>query len=117
VQYVLLIYDNETRWENMPKDELAAAYAAYDAFGEQHGERITGGKELQPTTKAATVRVRGGKRLTTDGPFAETKEQLGGFFIITADSLDEAAAIAADLPGAKSGCIEVRPVVEANTAQ
>ena len=79
------------------------------ALGQQHASAIKGGIALQPTTEAQTVRVRNGKALTTDGPFAETKEQLGGFYLVEAP--DKAAAMAAKIPGARFGCVEVRPMM------
>ena len=108
MQYLLLIYENEKRWENGydPKE-----MAEYQAFGKEFGRQIKGGNALQPTTTATTVRVRNGKRLTTDGPFAETKEQLGGFYLIDAKDADEAISIAGKIPGARFGSIEVRPIM------
>jgi len=108
VQYLLLIYDNEKRWSHgYDKAELEE----YRAFGKEFAKSIKGGNALQPTGAAATVRVRNGKRLTTDGPFAETKEQLGGFYLVEARDRDEAVAIAAKIPGARFGSIEVRPIM------
>jgi hypothetical protein len=108
MKYLLLIYENEKRFENGydPKE-----MAEYGAFGKEFGKAILNGHALKPTATATTVRVRDGKRLTTDGPFAETKEQLGGFYLIEAKDLDEAIAIAARVPSAKVGSIEVRPVM------
>jgi hypothetical protein len=83
----------------------------YGAFGKEFAGTIKGGNALQPTSSATTVRVRDGKRLTTDGPFAETKEQLGGYYLIDAPDLDAAIAVAAKIPGARSGSIEVRPIM------
>src|SRR5215470_15567989 len=83
----------------------------YVAFGKKHETSIQGGNALQPTSTAATVRVRDGKMLTTDGPFAETKEQLGGYYLIEAKDLDAAIGIAARIPGARFGSIEVRPIM------
>ncbi len=108
MQFLLLIYDNEKRWsKGYDKEELEQ----YRAFGKEHATAIKGGNALQPTSTAVTVRVRDGKTLTTDGPFAETKEQLGGFYLIEAASLEEAVAIAAKIPGARFGSIEVRPIM------
>jgi hypothetical protein len=112
MQYLLLIYGNEAAWAAMPKDEMGAMYGEYFAFTNairNEGSYI-GGNPLQPTTTATTVRVRDGKRSTTDGPFAETKEQLGGYYLVEAKDLDEATALAARIPGAKVGSIEVRPI-------
>jgi hypothetical protein len=108
MQYFLLIYENEKRFaEGYDPAELKE----YFAFGEAHSAAIKGGNALQPTTTATTVRIRDGKRLTTDGPFAETKEQLGGFYLIEANNLDDAIEIASKIPGARFGSIEVRPIM------
>ena len=108
MKYLLLIYDTEKRWENgYDKQELAE----YGAFGKEFSAQILGGNALKPTSTATTVRVRDGKRITTDGPFAETKEQLGGFYLVEATDLDEALGIAAKIPGARYGSIEVRPLM------
>ncbi len=109
MEYLLLIYDNEKRWTQGYHD---AELAEYRAFGKEFAHAIKGGNALQPTTAAATVRMRDGKRLTTDGPFAETKEQLGGFYLVDAKDRDEAVAIAAKIPGARFGSIEVRPIMK-----
>ncbi len=108
MQYLLLIYDNEKRWsQGYDKAEMGE----YEAFGKEVATAIKGGNALQPTNTAATVRVRNGKRLTTDGPFAETKEQLGGYYLVEAANRDAAVAIAAKIPGARFGSIEVRPIM------
>lgn len=108
MQYLLLIYDDEKRWSHgYDKAELEE----YRAFGKEYATAIKGGHALQTTNTAATVRVRDGKRLTTDGPFAETKEQLGGYYLVEAATRDEAIAIAAKIPGARFGSIEVRPIM------
>jgi hypothetical protein len=86
--------------------------AEYGAFGKEFRTAIKGGNALQPTTTAATMRVRDGKPIVTDGPFAETKEQLGGFYLIEAKNRDEALAIAAKIPGARFGGVEVRPIMD-----
>jgi hypothetical protein len=107
MEYLLLIYENEKRYaKGYPEDEMKE----YRAFGSEWAKSIRGGNALQPTTTATTVRVRDGKRLTTDGPFAETKEQLGGFYLVDAKDLDEAITMAGKIPGARSGCVEVRPI-------
>lgn len=112
MQYMLLIYDAESSWMNMPKDELKEMYARYMMVSKEMGEAgvMVGGAELQPVASATTIRVRNGKALTTDGPFAETKEQLGGYYLIDVPSLDEALKWAAKIPSAVSGSIEVRPL-------
>jgi hypothetical protein len=114
MQYALLIYTNETADSQASQQEQEATMVAYTAFGEQFKEQITGGEALLPTSSATTVRLREGQTLTTDGPFAETKEQLGGFYLVKADNLDDAIKIAARIPGAAYGSIEVRPVMEFN---
>ncbi len=112
MRYALLIYTDEAQDAQATKEDWDAMMVAYNAFGEQFKEQIAGGDALLPTSSATTVRVRDGKMLTTDGPFAETKEQLGGFYIVKAANLDEAITIASHIPGAKFGSIEVRPVME-----
>jgi len=112
VEYLLLIYSNEKSWDAMPQAEVGAIYGEYMAFTEDIKKKgnYKGGNPLQPTTTATTVRVQGGKTLTTDGPFAETKEQLGGYYLVEAKDLDEAIALAARIPSARMGSIEVRPI-------
>jgi hypothetical protein len=107
MQYLLAIYEDEKRWAN---GYDPAEMAEYRAFGEEHRGTIKAGHALKPTATATTVRVRNGKRLTTDGPFAETKEQLGGFYLVDAADLDAAIAMAAKIPAARFGSIEVRPI-------
>ena len=111
MKYVALIYGSEAAAAAMTEQERAAEYQAYDAFGHAAGSAIVGGEALHPIHDATTVRVRDGKTLTTDGPFAETKEQLGGYYVFECKNLDEAIALAAKIPGAKVGSIEVRPVM------
>ena len=84
MQYLLLIYDDEKRWTNMTEAQMQSGMAAYGAFGEEFAGKIKGGNALQPTHTATTVRTRDGKRLTTDGPYVETKEALGGYYLIDA---------------------------------
>jgi hypothetical protein len=108
VQFLLLIYENEQRFAaNYEPGEMEE----YMSFGKHHETSIKGGNALQPTSTAATVRVRDGKVLTTDGPFAETKEQLGGYYLVEASDQKAAAAMAAKIPGARFGCVEVRPIM------
>ncbi|MFZ0548902.1 MAG: YciI family protein [Candidatus Promineifilaceae bacterium] len=114
MRYILLINTDESIEAQRPKEENDAVYADYFAFSKEirdSGAYITG-EALQPTDTATTVRVRNGRILTTDGPYAETKEQLGGFYMIECADLDEAIAWAAKIPGAKEGAIEVRPIME-----
>ncbi|MGH9469023.1 MAG: YciI family protein [Terriglobia bacterium] len=108
MEYLLLIYEDEGR---VSKGYPVAELNEYRAFGKEFSGAIRGGKALQPTRAATTVRVRDGKPMLTDGPFAETKEQLGGFYLVEARNLDEATAMAAKIPGARTGCIEVRPIM------
>ena len=112
MQYLLLIYENEKVWAEMSPDATAKMFGEYMQFSKdikQSGHFIAG-EALQTVTTATTVRSRDGKTTLTDGPFAETREQLGGFYLINAKDLDEATQIAARIPSARHGSIEVRPV-------
>jgi hypothetical protein len=113
MQYLLLIYRNEAELGRMTADDRQKMTAEYGAFTQSiiQSGHFKAGDGLQPTTTATTVRVRDGKTLTTDGPFAETREQLGGYYLIDAKDLDTALGIAARIPGAKTGSIEVRPIM------
>ena len=113
MQYVLLIHDDEKFWAELPEEERNAIYAEYGAFSSALRESgaYVDGHQLQPTSTATTVRIRDGEQVVTDGPFAETKEQLGGYYVIEAESLDEAISWAERIPSARFGTIEVRPVV------
>ena len=113
MEYLLLIYENEKAWEGMPEAQKGAIFGEYGAFTEDIKKRgnYKGGNPLQPVATATTVRVKGGKTLATDGPFAETKEQLGGYYLVDAKDLDEAIALAARIPAARTGSIEVRPIM------
>lgn len=111
MQYLMLIYNNENHFANMSEHDKAMLYQEFGKLREELGSQFVGGNQLQPTTTATLVRVRDGKRLVTDGPFAETKEQLGGYILIDAKNLDEAIAVAGRVPVARYGSIEVRPVV------
>ena len=113
MQYLLLIYGEEKAWTTMSEAERNTLFADYRTFTDevkQSGHWV-GGNPLQPTHTATTVRVRSGKASITDGPFAETREQLGGYYLVEAKDLDEATRIAARIPGARIGSIEVRPVM------
>jgi len=114
MKYLLMIYSDEHAFEAMSEDERHEVYAAYDELMKDLAAKghMLGGDELAPTSTATTVQVRGGERLVTDGPFAETKEQLGGYFLIDVDDLDAAIDIAARIPSVQSGSIEVRPIAE-----
>jgi hypothetical protein len=113
MQYIILIYGQERDFAQLAKDPEAqkAMYAAYSRYGADMREAgvLRGGAELKPTHTATTVRVRGGKPVTTDGPFAETKEQLGGYYLIDVPNLDEAVRWAGRCPSAANGSIEIRP--------
>jgi len=112
MQYLLLIYRNEAELAATPPAELASLMAEYTEFtkGIIQAGQFKAGDRLKPTSTASTVRVRNGKVATTDGPFAETREQLGGYYLIEAKNLDEAIGIAGRIPGARAGSIEVRPI-------
>jgi hypothetical protein len=113
MRYALLIYGTEDAWERLSDAERQERTKVYMALGED--PRTVGGAELQSASTATVVRVDDGERLTTDGPFAETKEQLGGFYLVEADNLDEALEFAARIPAASGGgAVEVRPLVERN---
>jgi hypothetical protein len=113
MQYLLLIYRNEAGLGGMTADDRKKMTAEYGVFTQSiiQSGHFKAGDGLQPTTTATSVRVRDGKIMTTDGPFAETREQLGGYYLVEAKDLDTALGIAARIPGAKTGTIEVRPVM------
>jgi hypothetical protein len=114
MKYMLLIHDEEQAWGKMSQEEQQRIYGEYGQFTQQlkaDGHHLAS-SQLQPTSMATSVRVRDGKRLVTDGPFAETREQLGGYYLVEARDLDEAIGIAARIPSARMGTIEVRPIVE-----
>ena len=113
MQYLLLIYQSESAATAQGEAARTAMHSEYRTFTQSiiQGGQFKAGDALQPTSAATTVRVRDGKTLPTDGPFAETREQLGGYYLIEAKNLDEAIAIAARVPSAKVGSIEVRPVM------
>jgi hypothetical protein len=113
MQYLLLIYQNEAEAAKRGQAGMSEMMNAYRSFTQSiiEGGQFKAGDALKPTSSATTVRVRDGKTLTTDGPFAETREQLGGYYLIEAKDLDEAIAIAARVPSARHGSIEVRPVM------
>ena len=114
MKYMLLIYHDEPSWAALSEAERQEVYVEFRKLRADlltSGQFVTG-SQLQPISTATTVRVRDGKELVTDGPFAETHEQLGGYFLIEAKNLDEATAIAARIPSARTGSIEVRPLVE-----
>jgi hypothetical protein len=114
MRYLLLICDDESAVLAVSPDEAAASMARYMAFQEEAAARgaLLGGERLRPTADATTVEVRDGEVLTTDGPFAETKEQMGGFYLVDCKDLDEAIELASKIPAAATGKIEVRPIWE-----
>jgi len=114
MQYLLLIYNNERNWTELPEADVGALMGDYQSFTQSIAKsgHYKGGNALQPTNTATTVRVRNGKRTATDGPFAETREQLGGYFLIEAPDLDAAITVAAKIPGARKGTVEIRPIIE-----
>jgi hypothetical protein len=119
MQYLMMIYVQETGWNNLTAEQQAAGTKAYDDFTNEikAKKNYVGGNRLTPSNNATTVRVRDGKKLVTDGPFAEAKEQVGGYYLIEAKDLDEAISIAAKCPGAHHGVIEVRPIASMGQAQ
>jgi hypothetical protein len=113
MKYLCLIYDDEKKMGAMSQDEGNAFMGEYFAFTEdvRKSGHYVAGEALQPVHTATTVRIRNGKLSTTDGPFAETKEQLGGFYMIEAKDLNSALQIAARIPSARTGSVEVRPIM------
>jgi len=114
MEYMLLIYVDEAQGSRRSDAEQAQMHREYMAFTQDlvRTGKNKGGNALEQTAAASTVRVRDGKTMVTDGPFAETKEQLGGYYLVEAKDLDEAISLAARIPGAKAGSIEVRPVMK-----
>jgi hypothetical protein len=114
MRYLCLIYEDEKWWEKASKTDIENGLAEYHAFSDsiKKSGAYIGGEALQPTATATSVRVRNGKVSTTDGPYVETKEQLGGYYLIKAKDLNDAVQVASRIPGAKNGTIEVRPIME-----
>jgi hypothetical protein len=112
VKVLALIYGDEASWESASDEQRNAVMEQYRAFGESADRKILDGAELSSTRSATTVRVRNGETIVSDGPFAETKEQLGGFYLFEVGSLEEAAGLAAGIPGAADGAIELRAAHE-----
>jgi hypothetical protein len=108
MQYLALIYGEEGRWAELSQEERESEMSEYMALSQESA--TVGGNELDSVATATTVRVRGDETLVTDGPFAELKEAIGGYFVLECGSIDEACAWAAKIPGARHGAIEVRPV-------
>ena len=111
---MILIYGDERTWTSMPEAARRGVYAAHEAYAQRLVQAgvLRGGSELAPTTSATTLRARGGKVLQTDGPFAETREQLGGYYLVEVNDLDEALRWARECPGVSDGCVEVRPLMD-----
>jgi hypothetical protein len=118
MKYLLMICNSEAEHAKIPAAERQAIYAAFGAFTQEVKDRgvYLGGNPLHPTSTSTTVRVRDNKVLTTDGPFAETKEQLGGYYLLNCANLDEAIELAAKIPSAKYGSVEIRPILELGSA-
>jgi len=114
MRYLLLIYGDETQWGNSTPEQQQKEYQAYEEYGKWLAEKgwMRGGEALHPTPQATTVRVRNEETLATDGPFAETKEQLGGYYLVECDNLDQAIESASKIPAARGGSIEIRPIME-----
>jgi hypothetical protein len=117
MNYMLLIYGEEQRRNSLTQEERDQMFAEYGAFTQELQDRgvLVAGDPLQPTTTATSVRVRDGEQLHTDGPFAETKEALAGYYIVDVETLDDALSWAAKIPGARIGTIEVRPLMPVPT--
>ena len=114
MKYLLTIYGDESGWNDVTPEQSAEIMAAYEKFGRDATEAgvMRGGEGLQPSGTATVVRVRDGETVTSDGPFAETREQLGGYYLLDCRDLDDALGWAARIPGAQTGAIEVRPVMD-----
>jgi hypothetical protein len=119
MKFLLTIYGEESGWGDASPEEIGQVMAAYEAFGRAAAEAgvLVGGEGLQPTSTATTVRVRDNETLTTDGPFAETREQLGGYYLLDCSDLDDAIGWAARVPGAQNASVEVRPVMNYEGAE
>ena len=116
MHYMILIYGNEQAWAEMPEDVRAQSFAAFMEYNKKLADSgaLRGGGQLQPSARATTLRAREGKVTMTDGPFAETREQLGGYYIVETDTLDQAVALAGQCPAIHGGAIEVRPLLPSN---
>ena len=114
MKYLLLLFGDESSWESPSEEELQAEMSAYEAYGREAVEAgvFVAGEGLQPTSTATTMRIVGGDRVLTDGPFAETKEQLGGFYVLDCKDLNDALAWAERCPASGNGSIEIRPVMD-----
>jgi hypothetical protein len=114
VQYLLLIYEDQSYWQNLPPEQFSAEMKPWREYADWLRDKgwYVGGQALEPTTSAVTVREREGKTLTTDGPFAETKEQLGGYYLVECDDVEKAVEAASRIPSVVRGSIEVRPIMD-----
>jgi hypothetical protein len=112
MKYILLIYGNEKEWESLSREEMERVYGEHGAYAEamEKAGVMRGGAELKPVSTATSIRFENGMKKTIDGPFAETKEQLGGYYIIEVSNLDEAISWAEKMPGMTSGAVEIRPL-------
>jgi hypothetical protein len=111
VKYMLLVYDNPDNWTDITEEQMKGLYAEYAAVS--NNPATVSGAQLSPVDTAKTIRIKNGETLTTDGPFAETKEHLGGYYLVEADSIDDAVKIGAQIPSARlGGSVEVRPLVQ-----
>jgi hypothetical protein len=119
VKYLAIIYNDESVYANASPEEIGAIFAAHGKFGEDATKAgvFAGGEGLELTNTATTVRVRDGERMLTDGPYAETKEQIGGYYLLDCKDLDDALNWAAQIPEAKTGAVEVRPVMDYEAMQ
>lgn len=119
MQYLLMIHVQESGWDKLTPEQQSAGTKAYGDFTKsiQDSKNFLGGNRLAPSNSGTLVRVRDGKKVVTDGPFAEAKEQVGGYYLIEAKDLDEAIAIAAKCPGAQHGTVEVRPIATVGQAR
>jgi hypothetical protein len=119
MKFLAIIYNDESSYAEASPEDIAAIFEAHGEFGQAAGEAgvFQGGEGLQPVATATTVRVRDGERMLTDGPYAETKEQLGGYYLLECKDLDDALNWAARIPEAKTGAIEVRPVMDYEAMQ
>jgi hypothetical protein len=119
MKYLAIIYNDESQYASATPEDIGAIFAAHGKFGEdsRNAGVFAGGEGLQGTNTATTVRVRDGERLLTDGPYAETKEQIGGYYVLDCKDLDDALNWASQIPEAKTGSIEVRPVMDYDAMQ
>lgn len=113
MRYILLIYDDEKGWANLSEAERQHSMGEFEKLRREIAGQYVAGSQLHPTSATTSVRTRNGKRMVTDGPFAETREQIGGYWLIDVKDLDAAIDIAARIPSGPTGAVEIRPLVEA----